>query len=53
MVFSKDLELLGETKVEGLPKVPLGAFFKDGRLWNYVNVEDELGFVVMDFNFEK
>lgn len=53
MVFSKDLELLGETKLEGLPKVPLGSFFKDGKLWNYVNVEDDLGFAVMDFNFAK
>jgi hypothetical protein len=26
-------------------------FFKDGKLWSYVNVEDELGFAVMEFKF--
>src|SRR5690606_25781860 len=51
MVFSKDLELLGETKIEGLPVVPPVSFFKDGKLWSYVNVDDELGFAVMDFKF--
>ncbi|MBD3627061.1 MAG: DUF4221 family protein [Cyclobacterium sp.] len=26
-------------------------FFKDGKLWSYVNVQDELGFAVIDFKF--
>lgn len=26
-------------------------FFKDSKLWSYFNVEDELGFAVMDFKF--
>ncbi|MEX2565584.1 MAG: DUF4221 family protein [Cyclobacteriaceae bacterium] len=38
MVFSKDLALLGKTKVVGLPKVPFGSFFKDRKLWSHVNV---------------
>ena len=25
--------------------------FKDGKLWSLVNVDDELGFAVMDFKF--
>lgn len=52
MVFSQDLEFLGETKIEGLPSVPRDSFFKDGKLWSHVNVGDELGFAVMDFKFD-
>lgn len=51
MAHSKDLELLGETKLDGLYNIPFGSFFKDGKLWSYVNVEDELGFAVFSFNF--
>ena len=49
--YDENLKLIGETKVEGLTSVPSTPFFKDGKLWSYVNVEDELGFAVMDFNF--
>jgi hypothetical protein len=51
MAYSKDLELIGETRLQGLSKIPYGLFFKDGKLWSYVNVEDELGFAVFTFNF--
>ena len=50
MAYSKDMELIGETRLEGLSKTPNG-FFKDGKLYSYVNVEDELGFAVFTFNF--
>jgi hypothetical protein len=50
-VFDKELKLIGEAKLEGLKNIPSSAFFKDGKLWSYVNVEDELGFAVMDFKF--
>ncbi len=49
MAYSKDLELIGETRLEGLSKIPFG-FFKEGKLWSSVNVEDELGFAVFTFN---
>jgi len=49
--FDKDLNLLGETEIEELDKLPSYPFFKDGKLWSYVNIEDELGFAVMEFNF--
>lgn len=49
--YDKEFNVLGETKIEGLKQVPEYAFWKDGKLWSYVNVEDELGFAVMDFNF--
>ncbi|PZX47007.1 DUF4221 family protein [Algoriphagus chordae] len=50
MAYSKDLELIGESRLEGLSKTPFG-FFKDGKLWSQVNVEDELGFAEFTFNF--
>ena len=52
MAYSKDLELIGETRLKGLSKTPFG-FFKDGKLWSQVNVEDELGFAVFTFDFKK
>ncbi|WP_111668951.1 DUF4221 family protein [Algoriphagus litoralis] len=51
MAFDKELNLIGETRLEELSFPPTWAFFKDGKLWTYVNVEDELGFAVMDFKF--
>ncbi|GAB3227279.1 DUF4221 family protein [Algoriphagus aestuariicola] len=48
-VFDEDLNQQGEMVV---PVDPFSKkFFKDGKLWSYVNVDDELGFAVMDFKF--
>ncbi len=49
--FDKDLKLLGETELAELTTMPEYPFFKDGKLWSYVNVEDELGFAVFTFDF--
>jgi len=51
LAFDKDMNLLGETQLEELIVTPSYPFFKDGKLWSYVNVEDELGFAVFTFNF--
>ncbi|MBB6326428.1 hypothetical protein FHS59_002056 [Algoriphagus iocasae] len=50
-IYDEDFNLLGETKIDDLKKVPEYPFFKDGKLWSYVNVEDELGFAVFTFDF--
>ncbi|MCC5935866.1 MAG: DUF4221 family protein [Lunatimonas sp.] len=50
-VYDRDFHVLGETKIEGLNQVPVSYFWKDGKLWSYVNIEDELGFAVIDFTF--
>lgn len=50
-IYDKDLNLLGETFLEDLDQQPVFYFFKDGKLWSYVNVEDELGFAVFTFDF--
>lgn len=49
--YDKELNLIGEAYLEELKKQPNRSFFKDGKLWSYVNVDDELGFAVMDFKF--
>ena len=51
LAFDKNFRLMGETALPKLSKVPEFPFFKDGKLWSYVNVEDELGFAMMDFKF--
>ncbi|MEB2776594.1 DUF4221 family protein [Algoriphagus sp. D3-2-R+10] len=48
-VFDNELNQLAETE---LPIDPFSKkFFKDGKLYSYVNVEDELGFAVFIFDF--
>ncbi|WP_144606050.1 DUF4221 family protein [Algoriphagus algorifonticola] len=51
LAYNKDYELVGESKLNGVTDFIRGYFFKDGKLWSYVNVNDELGFAVMDFKF--
>lgn len=49
--YDRDFNLIGETELPEELKFPRDFFFKDGKLWSYVNVEDELGFAVIDFKF--
>ncbi|TFV95749.1 DUF4221 domain-containing protein [Algoriphagus kandeliae] len=49
--FDENLNFLGETEIPQLDQTPSNSFFKDGKLWSYVNVDDELGFAVFDFKF--
>ncbi|HAS59617.1 MAG: hypothetical protein CL554_01950 [Algoriphagus sp.] len=49
--YDRNLTLKGEKKLEGFSELPLSGFFKDGKLWSYVNVDDELGFAVFTFDF--
>ncbi|SHO62116.1 DUF4221 family protein [Algoriphagus zhangzhouensis] len=51
LAFDKELNLIGETEIEEMDSAPEFPFFKDGKLWSFVNVEDELGFAIFDFNF--
>ena len=50
-IYDKDLNLLGETKLYNIDTRLESPFFKDGKLYSYVNIEDELGFAVFTFNF--
>jgi len=50
-VYDRNFKLVGEAELPEISKVPEYPFFKDGKLWFYVNVNDELGFAVIDFKF--
>lgn len=50
-VYNPQLELIGESLLGQFDTAPSTYFFKDGKLWSYVNVEDELGFAVFTFDF--
>jgi len=44
-VLDKDLQLLQESKLENFTKRPSYHFVKDGQIWMFENIEDELGFI--------
>jgi hypothetical protein len=44
-VFDKNLELLGESQISLLTNIPKVYFVKDGAIWIFENMEDEMGFV--------
>jgi hypothetical protein len=48
-IFDSDLNQLYEKEIDF--NRPGFSFFKDGKLWSYVNVDDELGFAVFTFDF--
>ena len=50
LAFDENLTLIGETEIEDLDEFPEFPFFKDGKLYSFVNVEDELGFAVLSFD---
>jgi hypothetical protein len=49
--YDRDFNLIGEAQLPEKTAFPRDFFFKDGKLWSYVNIEDELGFAVIDFKF--
>jgi hypothetical protein len=49
-ILDEDFNLLGESDVSHMGSVPIYAFAKDGKIWYYVNMDDELGFVRMAFD---
>jgi hypothetical protein len=51
-ILDEDFNLLGESDLSHLGSVPTYAFVKNGQIWSYVNVDDELGFVRMTINYE-
>lgn len=47
-IFDENFNLLGESLVSQIQGIPNTPFVKDGLIWSYVNVDDELGFVRME-----
>ncbi|SFT76628.1 protein of unknown function [Algoriphagus locisalis] len=53
-IFDKELTQIHEQRVSYLMNVPsFLTFFKDGSLYSYINLEDELGFVRIKPTYEK
>ena len=50
--YDREFNLIGEAELPEEAKFPRDFFFKDGKLWSYVNVADELGFAVMELKFD-
>jgi hypothetical protein len=50
IALDKDFNLLSEAPLEAVKKIPGRHFVKDGKIWMFVNVEDEMGFVRLSFN---
>lgn len=48
-IFDENLNLIGETLTD-LTVAPSYAFVKDGVIWIYINIDDELGFIQMKIN---
>ncbi|MEB2776590.1 DUF4221 family protein [Algoriphagus sp. D3-2-R+10] len=49
--YDEQFGLTGETEMKEFPRPPIFPFFKDGKMYGIVNVEDELGFAVFTFDF--
>lgn len=50
-VYDKDLNQIAESRVPMLTKKPAFHFVKDGKIWIFENVEDEMGFVRLSVDF--
>lgn len=49
-VFDEDFNLTGETIIQEIKEKPTKSFVKDGKIWLFENINDELGFVIMSMN---
>jgi len=48
-VYDKDLQLVGEVQLPQFPDIPGFHFAKDGKIWMFKNINDEMGFVRLSF----
>ncbi|MDR7130740.1 hypothetical protein J2X69_003097 [Algoriphagus sp. 4150] len=46
-VFDKDFNLIFEAEISELAKLPLTYFTKDGNIWMFENIDDELAFIIV------
>jgi hypothetical protein len=49
-VYDIDLNLLGESEMPILNKIPNFHFVKDGKIWIFENIEDEMAFIRLSIN---
>ncbi|WPR76770.1 DUF4221 family protein [Algoriphagus sp. NG3] len=46
-VFNKDFNLIAEAEISELDKLPVTYFTKDGNIWMFENIDDEMAFVIV------
>lgn len=51
VVMDKDFFVLAESKVDGYKKRPGHYFAKDGKIWIFENMDDEMGFIRLSLEF--
>lgn len=49
-VFDEDFKLISESKIPEIQNRPAKHFVKDGKIWLYENIDDELAFVRLTIN---
>jgi len=49
MILDKELNLFNEFSIPQLTNIPYFSFAKDGKIWIFENIEDEMGFVRLSF----
>ncbi|WP_339879716.1 hypothetical protein [uncultured Algoriphagus sp.] len=52
-MLDKDFNLLAEAGISELDKLPSTYFTKDGNIWMYENINDELAFVIVKIEYLK
>lgn len=52
-IFDENLDMLAESKIPDLTMPPQKHFVKDGKIWMFVNVEDEMGFARLSLDLGK
>jgi len=50
IVLDKDFNLLSEAPLNTYTKIPSRHFVKDGKIWIFENMDDEMGFVRLSFD---
>ncbi|MCH7410786.1 DUF4221 domain-containing protein [Belliella sp. DSM 111904] len=49
-IFDEDFNLIAESKIPEFQNKPTKHFVKDGQIWLFENIDDEMGFVRMTIN---
>jgi hypothetical protein len=49
-VYDFDLNVLGESELPQWNKIPKFHFVKDGKIWVFENIDDEMSFVRLSVN---
>jgi hypothetical protein len=52
-LFDENLDMLAETRIPDITMPPQKHFVKDGKMWMFVNVEDEVGFARLSIDMDR